>query len=479
MEPGAAPSPAPPEATPRGFKRKIAVLSARGGAEPDGGGAGAGGPRKRRWGATAPKKPSISISTDSLKSLIPEIRAGGGAEPPEGGGDGPALMGEGPEPEGGEGPDKGGVASSLGAGPTLPHPQALLLPSPHLKICRTVTQVVPASLGENGRGEGQEEEEGEESDEGRGQDKPLPHAGQAPPTTAGGGGANAGPAPPATAATPTPAEGEGKGGEAPPPRRAPPPPWRSGSLLLPVDEPVRAAPRPSPPRQRPSPIVHLCNLVRPFTLGQLKELLGRTGRLKDDGFWIDRIKSHCFVTYCSVEEAVATREALHGVKWPQSNPKVLAADFAQQEELDFHRGLLAPPPPSSPSHPLQPRPSPPFPAPSPGSSSSLHPAQGGVSPPGHAPRGAEPWQWAERERERSRRERAREQREWDRGKSPAPNAGTRPPGGGAAPGHAPREGRGGRTRPQGGGDKEKGRGQREARPERKGGRGFNRKRGGA
>ncbi|XP_068855563.1 apoptotic chromatin condensation inducer in the nucleus-like, partial [Aphelocoma coerulescens] len=137
-------------------------------------------------------------------------------------------------------------------------------------------------------------------------------------------------------------------GEAPPPRRSQGAPWRAGPLLLlPVDEPVRAAPRPSPPRQRPSPIVHLCNLVRPFTLGQLKELLGRTGRLKDDGFWIDRIKSHCFVTYCSVEEAVATREALHGVKWPQSNPKVLAADFAQQEELDFHRGLLPSPAPDA------------------------------------------------------------------------------------------------------------------------------------
>ena len=36
--------------------------------------------------------------------------------------------------------------------------------------------------------------------------------------------------------------------------------------------------------------------VRPFTLGQLKELLGRTGTVLDDGFWIDKIKSHCYVT---------------------------------------------------------------------------------------------------------------------------------------------------------------------------------------
>lgn len=36
--------------------------------------------------------------------------------------------------------------------------------------------------------------------------------------------------------------------------------------------------------------------VRPFTLGQLKELLSRTGSLVEEGFWIDKIKSHCYVT---------------------------------------------------------------------------------------------------------------------------------------------------------------------------------------
>lgn len=36
--------------------------------------------------------------------------------------------------------------------------------------------------------------------------------------------------------------------------------------------------------------------VRPFTLGQLKELLNRTGTVVEEGFWIDKIKSHCYVT---------------------------------------------------------------------------------------------------------------------------------------------------------------------------------------
>lgn len=238
--------------------------------------------------------------------------------------------------------------------------------------------------------------------------------------------------------------------KAPPPRPAPP-----RGFSLPVDEPVRAGTRPSPPRQRPSRIVHLCNLVRPFTLGQLKELLGRTGRLRHDDFWIDRIKSHCYVTYESVEEAVATRNALHGVKWPQSNPKVLAADFATQDELDLHRGL---PPSSLPSLPCEATPPPLSSAPS-----AAPPGGGGVSPGGSAPRGA--GQWAEREREQERRERARGEREWDRDKatptaghaprrSPAPRGrGNAPP----APTHAPIKSKPG----------ERGRGAREGRPDKK------------
>lgn len=37
--------------------------------------------------------------------------------------------------------------------------------------------------------------------------------------------------------------------------------------------------------------------------------------------------------YATTEEAVATRDALHRVKWPQSNPKVLNVDFCEQEEV--------------------------------------------------------------------------------------------------------------------------------------------------
>lgn len=42
-------------------------------------------------------------------------------------------------------------------------------------------------------------------------------------------------------------------------------------------------------------ILCITNLVRPFTLTQLKELLQRTGKIVRDGFWIDSIKSKCYV----------------------------------------------------------------------------------------------------------------------------------------------------------------------------------------
>lgn len=49
----------------------------------------------------------------------------------------------------------------------------------------------------------------------------------------------------------------------------------------------------APSRNPPSRVVYIQNLVRPFTINQLRELLQRTGRLTENGFWIDNIKSKC------------------------------------------------------------------------------------------------------------------------------------------------------------------------------------------
>lgn len=54
---------------------------------------------------------------------------------------------------------------------------------------------------------------------------------------------------------------------------------------------------PSPARNQASNVLYITNLVRPFTVLQLKGLLARTGKIIENGFWIDRIKSKCFVEY--------------------------------------------------------------------------------------------------------------------------------------------------------------------------------------
>ncbi|XP_064076600.1 uncharacterized protein LOC113394453 [Vanessa tameamea] len=91
---------------------------------------------------------------------------------------------------------------------------------------------------------------------------------------------------------------------------------------------------PSPPKHKQSSILYITNLVRPFTLPQLKNLLQRTGKIIENGFWIDRIKSKCFVKYETEDQAVETRHALHGVTWPVSNPKTLHVDFSTEEDFD-------------------------------------------------------------------------------------------------------------------------------------------------
>lgn len=100
----------------------------------------------------------------------------------------------------------------------------------------------------------------------------------------------------------------------------------------------------------PSCILHVTNLVRPFALSQLKDLLSEDSNVVTDGFWINKIKSHCFAVvstqlniclfvclrmlqYGSMEAAMATRNRLDGVRWPVTNPKVITVDFSNEDEV--------------------------------------------------------------------------------------------------------------------------------------------------
>lgn len=48
----------------------------------------------------------------------------------------------------------------------------------------------------------------------------------------------------------------------------------------------------------PTTSMYVSNFVRPFTLPQVKELLGSYG--EPEFFWMDAVKSHCYVTVCAL-----------------------------------------------------------------------------------------------------------------------------------------------------------------------------------
>ncbi|XP_043274879.1 apoptotic chromatin condensation inducer in the nucleus isoform X2 [Venturia canescens] len=109
---------------------------------------------------------------------------------------------------------------------------------------------------------------------------------------------------------------------------------------------------PSPPAAVPTSILLIKNLVRPFTLNQIRELLSRTGTIVENGFWMDRIKSKCFVEYCNEDQAFETRQALHGISWPVSNPKKLIVEYATKEDMEMARELAKDQPASRKTEPL-------------------------------------------------------------------------------------------------------------------------------
>eukprot|EP01018_Ginkgo_biloba_P008458 Gb_05925 [translate_table: standard] len=110
--------------------------------------------------------------------------------------------------------------------------------------------------------------------------------------------------------------------------RPAPPPLKVDSTANGERKKLRIVP---PPLRSPTTSLKIERFLRPFTLKALKELLSETGSIRY--FWIDQIKTHCYVTYSSVEEATATRNALYNLKWPITGGRLLVAEFADPEEV--------------------------------------------------------------------------------------------------------------------------------------------------
>lgn len=87
-----------------------------------------------------------------------------------------------------------------------------------------------------------------------------------------------------------------------------------------------------PPSQKPpTNSLRIDRFLRPFTLKALRELLANTGTVTS--FWMDHIKTHCYVTYSLTEEAIATRNALYNLQWPRNGGRQLIVEYVSPEEV--------------------------------------------------------------------------------------------------------------------------------------------------
>ncbi|KAI3996354.1 hypothetical protein MKX01_026822 [Papaver californicum] len=103
---------------------------------------------------------------------------------------------------------------------------------------------------------------------------------------------------------------------------------KSDSILSPKSAQERVVP---PSAKPPTTSLRIDNFLRPFTLKAVQELLAKTGAVCS--FWMDHIKTHCYVTYSSVEEATETRNALYNLQWPTNGGKLLVADFVDPQDV--------------------------------------------------------------------------------------------------------------------------------------------------
>ncbi|KAG0269221.1 hypothetical protein DFQ27_004461 [Actinomortierella ambigua] len=74
----------------------------------------------------------------------------------------------------------------------------------------------------------------------------------------------------------------------------------------------------------------IINFVRPLTLPQVKRMLSEFGEVEH--FWMDSIKTHCYVTYQTVEMAQKAYKGVEGVVFPKETGKALEAHFISAED---------------------------------------------------------------------------------------------------------------------------------------------------
>ncbi|OQR74416.1 hypothetical protein BIW11_03424 [Tropilaelaps mercedesae] len=89
----------------------------------------------------------------------------------------------------------------------------------------------------------------------------------------------------------------------------------------------------TPPRSSVARHLLVLNLVRPFTLGQLTDLVTHSGVRPISDLWLDRIKSKAIVEFVDESASQEAREELHNIVWPKGSPKTIKCEFLTEEEV--------------------------------------------------------------------------------------------------------------------------------------------------
>ncbi|CAG8606441.1 8228_t:CDS:2 [Funneliformis mosseae] len=104
-----------------------------------------------------------------------------------------------------------------------------------------------------------------------------------------------------------------------------------------TDEEIDSAQiRTIPPSQHePTSTLHVKNFVRPLTIPMVRNLLEQFGRI--EYFWMDKIKSHCYVKFEKLESAILARESLWHTIFPPETGRPLELEFLTFEQA---QGLI-------------------------------------------------------------------------------------------------------------------------------------------
>ncbi|TPX66276.1 hypothetical protein SpCBS45565_g04593 [Spizellomyces sp. 'palustris'] len=80
---------------------------------------------------------------------------------------------------------------------------------------------------------------------------------------------------------------------------------------------------------QPSSTLVIRNFIRPLTVQQVKELLASYGKVEH--FWMDKIKTHCYVTYENTNQTAAAFAGCNDLKFPPDTGKNLTVEYMTEE----------------------------------------------------------------------------------------------------------------------------------------------------